>query len=629
MPTETEAAAKVVHIPLAELFPSKTNRKIPDSSISEMAASIKEHGILQPILARPRKGGGFEIVCGEVRWRGARAVGNGVSMPAVVKELTDEEAQAIQIVENLQRTDPSPIEEARAFGNLKKLLGNANTERIATEVGKDAAHVAQRLKLLDLCDQGQRVLADGRIGVGHALLIAPLQPDQQKAVLKWALGFMEEGEAHGHWEGRIKSVHTATAVKSFIEREFMLSLADAPFDIKDAKLNPKMGACTTCPHNTATVTSLFPDIKGATCTLPECFFIKRRAAIDVKVEEIAKEHGQKVYRLGIGLAYKENEGKSKIPVDGYLHSTNGLRIVEKGDECKSSRLAVLVFRGSHTAKEIKAKVGDVTTICANPKCDKHGSPSRSGLDRRAPLKGLAFVKHKEGNLKKSQPQRLRWAIFRDLAPRLLKGKWNADNDSLMLLAANQASRHLYYDNARDAAKALGYEKPKDKLRGGYGRTPWDGEIEKHFKGNAWAWLLAINAAEDIRADHKKPEDSQLFQIAKAYKVDIGALRDEIQKADKAAVDKMTVNAKAKEARDKAASAKPKTAKQKADDEMGKNPPKALAKGKCKHCGCTEVTPCGPPPCAWANKKRTVCTNPACLKKAGFSAAKIKQLSSAA
>jgi ParB/RepB/Spo0J family partition protein len=589
----THGTSIIVQLQVASIKPSKTNRHYPKEAVDQMAKSIQTNGLLQPIVVRAVNGH-HELIAGHGRWLAFQQL-KLTTIPAIVLTCSEEEAQSAQIVENLQRTDLTPMEEATSLGHLRELIGkNATIEQVAAHVGKDAAHVAQRLKLLDLIPEAQKGLADGRLALGHALLIAPLTEPQQTAVLKQII--FEERTDPSNWEAKVRTTHSVKWLRAFIEREFMLSLGAAPFDVKDAKLNPKMGACPACPHNTANATSLFPDVQGATCTLPQCYFAKVRAAIDVKVEAITKADGKKPYRLGLGWS-NENVGESKIPVDGYIASRDGL--VAPGDECKSSRKAVLVWRGSRVEKEIKAKVGDVTTICADPKCGKHHRTESYGGERKAPLKGLAFVKHKEGNLAKSQPQRLRWAVFKDLAGRLLSGSKGTTDifQPLMLIAARQASEHLYYDSMRDAAKALGYEKPATP-KGSYGRTPWDGQIEKHFKGNAWAWLLAINAAEDIRSDQIK--GSQLFTIAEAYKVDIAKLRAEIVKADKELIGGMTARAKAREAKPKA------KVKQVAVPTRGRA-------GTCSYCKCTDDKPCSPP-CSWVNKEETICSNPACVAK---------------
>lgn len=610
----TPAPSEIRKLLLTSIVPSKTNRKLTNAAVEEMAASIKKEGVLQPIITRVAAGEKevYEIVCGECRWRGAQVAGLE-TIPAIVGTYTDEEAQLIQIVENLHRSNPSAMEEASALGHLKNLLGkNATIEQIAAQVGKDASHVAQRLKLLDLIPEAQKALRADHIGTGHALLMAPLQAEQQKVVLKWMI-YKEESDANGAFVNCVPSCHSARAVRAFIEREFMLALDKAPFDIHNAKLNQHMGACDNCPHNTANTASLFPDIKGATCTQPDCYFGKVRADIEVKVEVVAKEDGRKPYRLGVCHGYKENEGKSRIPVDGYLATQDyddGPRWVEKGNECKATRTAILVFRGTSArlGENIKAKIGDTALVCPDPKCEKHGHRTSYGISgTRTPLKGMAFVNRKSANMTKSRPQRLRWAIFKALASELLKKPSPIPGvpsvESLTMLAAEKASVHLIYDAARDAAKALGFEKPKKQERF-TSRPDWEKLIADHFKGNPWAWLMAINAAEDIRSDHKKPENSNLFKIAKVYKVDIGKLADEINKADKELISKMSERVKSREAAEKK--------KQPRKSRAAKR--HSIAGGICRYCKCTDDKACTPP-CSWVDEAETICSSLSCVEKA--------------
>jgi len=568
----TESLLLAREIPISDITPSQTNRYIPSASIDELAKSIDKDGLLQPITVRPNpiKGGAkFEIVLGEARWKAKRKL-NHKTIAAVVAPYDDVQAQAVQIVENLHRTDPTPLDEASAYGNMRKLLGkSASIGELAMRVAKTEAYVAQRLKLLDLATEVQNALKQEHIALGHALLLAPLTREQQLTTLKWLLKGFEERIDERDWENRVKQAHSVTATKRFIEDNFMLALEKAPFDINAKDLGPN-GPCPSCQFNTANAGNLFPDIKGARCTQPSCFALKRRHTIDIMVADVAKKEGiAKPYRLGLGWA-RENEGPMKIAVDGFLARdsySDGPRLVAKGNECKSTRAAVLVYRSDRVETQIKAKVGDVTAICTNEKCDKHHQQnSGSGTASKAPLKGMAFVSHKEGNLKKSRGERIRWAVFKALCETILKGDEPATKPfgERLQIVAGLAASHLYHDNARDAVKALGLVQRQKK--GGYGQVDWDEKLREYFpKDKPWAYLMAIMAADDIRQEPSKGDEKEsidlyskrynggphkLFWLARHYKIDVASITKAIEAGDKAAVDKMTANVKAREAKGK-------------------------------------------------------------------------------
>lgn len=554
----------IVQFGVEDLIPSKTNRTLTATAIDEMAESIKKDGILQPITARPISNGKTEIVFGECRWRGAKKAGLAV-VPVVLREYSDEEAQRAQIIENLQRSNPTPIDEAESYDNLRKLIGkDATFELVAAQVGKSASYVAQRLKLLELIPDARKALLKEAIGLGHALLIAPLDGDVQKAVVKWLLAGQEESIEPGNdqWGEHIKTVHTEKALRAFIERNFFLDLSKAPFDIHDAKLVPQMGACTGCPHNTVNSGSLFPDhSKKAVCTLPSCFYEKRNNTIEQKVQEAEKD-GTKVYRLGLGNS-SWNEGPGKVKVDGYLATSSyqtGPRIVKPGDECKTTKTAVLVFRASDEDKTIKADLGDTTLICTNGDCSKHGkrgSSTAGESGRAAPLSGLAFVSHKQSLLKQSLPERLRWVLFKALDEKLqelgapVAGEWKNRIEWL----TDWAKGHLSHDCVRDACKALGLWDKKKKSSD----MPWRQTFAKHYDNRPWAYSLAILGAAAIRGDtwegKHNPETNNLFRLCRSFRVNIVKLEKGLRDGDAEAIKGMRKNA---EARAQKAKAKKKT-----------------------------------------------------------------------
>ena len=145
-------------------------RKIFDeAALNELAESIKEHGVLQPIIVR-RKGKSFEIVVGERRFRGSKIAGL-TEIPVVVRELTDQQMMEIAILENLQREDLTPIEEAEAYQNLMESL-NLTQEQLAFRLGKSRPHIANHIRLLSLPEvvRGHISAANLSMGHGRALL---------------------------------------------------------------------------------------------------------------------------------------------------------------------------------------------------------------------------------------------------------------------------------------------------------------------------------------------------------------------------------------------------------------------------------------------------------------------------
>ncbi|GMA15661.1 ParB/RepB/Spo0J family partition protein [Deinococcus metallilatus] len=149
-------------------------------ALAELAQSIREKGVLQPLLVRPR-GENFEIVAGERRWRASQLAGLS-EVPALIRDLGDREALEIAIIENLQREDLGPLEEARAYQAL--LDQGLNQEGVAQAVGKGRSTISNALRLLSLPDTALRALESGEISAGHARAILA-QPEGDRA---WALG---------------------------------------------------------------------------------------------------------------------------------------------------------------------------------------------------------------------------------------------------------------------------------------------------------------------------------------------------------------------------------------------------------------------------------------------------------
>lgn len=176
-----DAGPKQLPIDLVQRNPGQPRKHFDEAELTDLASSIRAHGVLQPILVRPIAGGRYEIVAGERRWRAAQRAGLH-AIPAVVRELNEVEVLEIAIVENVQRTDLNPIEEAQGFQALIDRFGRTQQE-IAEAVGKSRPHIANMLRLLALPEDLQEMVRDGRLSAGHARAILTA-PDPRKLALR-------------------------------------------------------------------------------------------------------------------------------------------------------------------------------------------------------------------------------------------------------------------------------------------------------------------------------------------------------------------------------------------------------------------------------------------------------------
>ncbi|MCV2503607.1 MAG: ParB/RepB/Spo0J family partition protein [Neisseriaceae bacterium] len=146
--------------------------QMDDDSLKELAESIKEHGIIQPILVRKKSDNSYEIIAGERRWRASQLAGL-VEIPAIVREISDENALAIGLIENIQRQNLNPIEEAQGLFRLKEEFGLTH-ERIASAVGRSRSSITNTMRLLNLPEEIQEYLIESKLDMGHARAIITL-----------------------------------------------------------------------------------------------------------------------------------------------------------------------------------------------------------------------------------------------------------------------------------------------------------------------------------------------------------------------------------------------------------------------------------------------------------------------
>jgi ParB/RepB/Spo0J family partition protein len=293
-----DAVPCIVMLPVGQIVKSPTNprKHINEAALQDLANSIKEQGLIQPITVRkwdvgmtmPPKScfgdmvGIHELVAGERRWRAATMAGLS-EIPAIVRILTDVQVMEIQTIENLQREDVHPIEEAEGYERLMKEAGYT-ADSLGEKVGKSRGYIYARLKLLALAPAARELFYDGKLTASTALLIARIPG--AKLQLKAAAEITKP-----NWQGEIPSYRVAAQL---IQSSYCLDLDRASFKLDDAKLVPEVGSCVECPKRSGNDRVLFADIDGENvCTDPQCFDNKREVNY-LRLRAVAEKSGKEV-----------------------------------------------------------------------------------------------------------------------------------------------------------------------------------------------------------------------------------------------------------------------------------------------------------------------------------------------
>jgi ParB family transcriptional regulator, chromosome partitioning protein len=170
--SHTGGSAQEVLIDSIDANPYQTRRRINEAAMEELAESIRSSGVVQPVVLRPGPNGRFQLVAGERRWHASKRAGK-TTIPAVIRQISNEQAMEITIIENLQREDLNPIEQAKAFERLSREFG-LTQEQIAARTGKDRASIANFIRLLKLPEALQDALETGALSFGHGKVLLAL-----------------------------------------------------------------------------------------------------------------------------------------------------------------------------------------------------------------------------------------------------------------------------------------------------------------------------------------------------------------------------------------------------------------------------------------------------------------------
>src|SRR5271156_3798125 len=366
LPTSSSVsiASLVQEIPLNRICESRTNprRQFDETKLAELAANIRQHGVLQPVLVRPMPAGepdAFELVAGARRFRASK-LAKRETIPACIRELTDTECLELQLIENLQRADVHELDEARGYSVLMQLQPDTYTvETLAEKVGRSEKYVYARLRLLHLIDEVQQAFYLGKLTVAHAFEVARLQPKDQRRAL--AECFPQHRTTAAVLKDKKAEAVTVRSLREWIEREIHLDISHAPFDAQDEKLLPAAGSCSACPKRTGNNPLLFPEVRQKSICID-------RASYRAQVEALAQlrvkpleESGENPLRVSNAPAWQ-----AKKPQPDVLYEGQSRHIAKKG-ECPHTRPAVVVD-GS--------KAGTVLHVCKEEKCSVHAGETR-------------------------------------------------------------------------------------------------------------------------------------------------------------------------------------------------------------------------------------------------------------
>ncbi len=337
------------YIAIDTIHESATNprRTFDECKLGELAESIRSNGLIQPITLRPNSDG-FEIVAGARRFRAAQ-LAELFSLPARIVDITDAQALEWQLVENSQRVDVHPYEEAQGFQRLLGMPGY-DVATLVEKSGKSAAHVYARLSLLQLIPAVAEAFSKELITASHANLLARLPQEAQANAYEQCW--------RKDWADKEPHLLPAKHLSAWIQTNLYLSLAEAPFDKEDTTLNPPAGACVTCPRRSGFNTTLFADVQGDQCLDAPCFHTKVNAHIDREIaarpELVQIENGYRSPKEQRAGAVQRGHFREVE----HTHNPDA----EPVAPCEAAKPAIIVYG---------KRVGSTLTVCTDNNCPVH------------------------------------------------------------------------------------------------------------------------------------------------------------------------------------------------------------------------------------------------------------------
>jgi ParB/RepB/Spo0J family partition protein len=405
-----KTVAQDIPVDLIAVSGKNPRRTFDAEFLAEMAESMRQVGIIEPLVVRPGGDTGYVLVAGEQRLRAAKIAGLA-EVPCVVRDYDDRQAREVQLVENLQRRNVTGIEEAEGFRELMSDYGYT-AEQLAERVGRKPRVIYQRLALIELPAAVKDAMSARDLTVNHGILIARLKNPSHQAE---ALGYAKRG-------------CSVRDLDRWIKQQLTLKLDAAPFrwaDGSDAELVPEAGSCQVCSKRTGN-SPLFDSPKAPNvCTDKECYELKVKGHIN---REIRRADGGLV-QIILGYYDFYPEKKPKHVYDRYDYTL----IDNKNKRCDNAVPAIVVFGDG---------VGEKATVCISPLCKKHkSSNARSSSSQRS-----------EAELTKARAEKLKLEIARALRGRVVDAILDAGvvlgTSQLLETAADHWWEHISSDYRR-------------------------------------------------------------------------------------------------------------------------------------------------------------------------------------
>jgi ParB family chromosome partitioning protein len=375
-------------IPIEKLQVSKTNprKSIDTKFLAELTDSIKSKGILEPLLVRSVNSH-FEIVAGEQRYKAGKEA-KLKEVPAIIKQLTDEEALEIQVIENVLRKDIDPFDEAVGYQRLMD-KGKYDVKLLSEKLGKSENYIYTRLRLNKLIQPLKKLYETGWLQLGHVLLASKHTKETQDKI---HIALLKDGNSD--WESLPDKLPknkkpgdppTVQKLTKWLNNNTVFDLSKVCFDITDKVLHPNAGDCISCRKNTSNELTLFEGAKKNLCTDRICRDTKTKLFLEKKFSELKKkEFGAVCITTGYWTPKFTLKGVDKIYTNqDYVESPQ--KPVTK-NSCDNAKICLVVDKGYNSDR---TSIGTVKYCCFNKNCKLHtyhysssGSGSTSAADKK-------------------------------------------------------------------------------------------------------------------------------------------------------------------------------------------------------------------------------------------------------